>query len=189
MTGNVMIIIAFPLFIFKPSHSGAPFFQPPMLWLSCYAYGGFFFGLARASRALGSAAVSGGCISVVGAAGLFYHPVTQQKQLPEMFFLPCALCRKGLRMGLGWAFAVTRLSLPPFDKVQMSWYWYFATRNKDKFSLSLIFLDFTVERYITGSRTWLRCRACSQLALGRWHLLLRLPQLLRSAPSSRCMTI
>ena len=59
----------------------------------------------------------------------------------------------------------------------MGWYWYFATLNKDKFSLSPIFLDFTVERYITGSRTWLRCRACSQLALGRWHLLLRLPQL------------
>ena len=106
MTGNVMIIIAFPLFIFKPSHSGAPFFQPPTLWLSYYAFGGFFFGLAGASRALGSVAVSGGCISVVGAAGLFHHPVTQQKQLPEMFFLPCALCGKGLRMGLGWAFAV-----------------------------------------------------------------------------------
>lgn len=41
-----------------------------------------------------------------GRSRLFYHPVTQQKQLPEMFFLPCALCGKGLRMGLGWAFAV-----------------------------------------------------------------------------------
>ena len=29
MTGNVVIIIAFPLFIFKPSLSGNPFFQPP----------------------------------------------------------------------------------------------------------------------------------------------------------------
>lgn len=36
----------------------------------------------------------------------FHHPVTQQKQLSEMFFLSCALCGKGLRMGLGWAFAV-----------------------------------------------------------------------------------
>mgnify|MGYP002727739410 CR=1 FL=1 len=36
----------------------------------------------------------------------------------------------------------------------MRWYWYLATRNKDKFSLSPIFLDFTAERYITtGSRT------------------------------------
>ncbi len=88
------------------THSGAPFFQPPTLWLSCYAFGGFFFGLAHASRALGSAAVSGGYISVVGTADLFLHPVTQQKQLPKMFFLPCALCRRRVRMGLGWAFAV-----------------------------------------------------------------------------------
>ena len=29
MTGNVVIIIAFPLFIFKPTLSGNPFFQPP----------------------------------------------------------------------------------------------------------------------------------------------------------------
>ena len=29
MTGNVVIIIAFPLFIFKLSLSGNPFFQPP----------------------------------------------------------------------------------------------------------------------------------------------------------------
>ena len=30
----------------------------------------------------------------------------------------------------------------------MRWFWYFATRKNDKFSLSLIFLDFTIERYI-----------------------------------------
>uniref|UniRef100_UPI0040268D88 hypothetical protein n=1 Tax=Alloprevotella sp. TaxID=1872471 RepID=UPI0040268D88 len=29
MTGNVVIIIAFPLFILKPTLSGNPFFQPP----------------------------------------------------------------------------------------------------------------------------------------------------------------
>lgn len=89
----------------KPSHSGAPFFQPPTLWLSCYAFGGFFFGLARASRALGSVAGSGSCILVVGAADLFHHPVTQQKQLPEMFS-PVRFVGRDDAWGLGWAFAV-----------------------------------------------------------------------------------
>ena len=106
----------------------------------------------------------------------------------DALFALCALW-EGITHGLSLGFCSKHgFHYRPLMRSRWGLYWYFATRNKDKFSLSPIFLDFTVERYITGSRTWLRCRACSQLALGRWHLLLRLPRLLPSAPSSRYMT-
>ncbi len=60
MTGNVMIFIAFPLFIYKPTHSGNPFFQPPYALALLLCVGRFFvrFGVV--------AGVESGCMGTAG---------------------------------------------------------------------------------------------------------------------------
>lgn len=71
----------------------------------------------------------------------------------DVLFVLCALW-EGITHGLRVGFCSKHDShYRPLIRSRWGLYWYFATRNKDKFSLSLIFLDFTVERYITGSRT------------------------------------
>ena len=89
LTGNVVIIIAFPLFIFKPSLSGNPFFQPPCaLALLLCAW--------RLFRALGCGGVGevdymGGRCGAVASALLRQSRDTAEA-LSEMFLVaPCAL--------------------------------------------------------------------------------------------------
>ena len=90
MTGNVVIIIAFPLFIFKPSLSGNPFFQPPCaLALLLCAW--------RLFRVLGCGGV-GEVDYMVGvrcgavASALLRQYRDTAEALSEMFLVaPCAL--------------------------------------------------------------------------------------------------
>ena len=99
MTGNVVIIIAFPLFIFKPSLSGYSFFQPPCaLALLLCAW--------RLFRALGCGGVGevdymsrGRCGAV--ASALLRQSRDTAEALSEMFLVaPCTLS-EGRAQSLG----------------------------------------------------------------------------------------
>ena len=90
MTGNVVIIIAFPLFIFKPTLSGNPFFQPPCaLALLLCAW--------RLFRALGCGGVGEVDYMVGVRCGAMASTLLRQfrdtaEALSEMFLVaPCAL--------------------------------------------------------------------------------------------------
>ena len=100
MTGNVVIFIAFPLFIFpKPTLSGNPFFQPPcaLAFLLC---------AWRLFRVLGSGgAVEVDYMETDDRGGAMAGALLRQSRdvagvLAEMFLPPCALLRKAERIAL-----------------------------------------------------------------------------------------
>ena len=90
MTGNVVIIIAFPLFIFKPTLSGNPFFQPPCaLALLLCAWRLFVrFGVEEWERWTTWGGVRCGAV----ASALLRQSRDTAEALSEMFLVaPCAL--------------------------------------------------------------------------------------------------
>ena len=99
MTGNVVIIIAFPLFIFKPTLSGNPFFQPPcaLALLLC----AWLLFRALGCGGVGEVGLHGEGLDVGRwQAPYFGNLVTWQRHYRRCSWSPRALCRKAERKAL-----------------------------------------------------------------------------------------